>query len=112
MMSTDLPKSYGDLAKSLHTKACELDSHLRNLTTINGDLKDRCEKALEALRALCGGDIAARTKCSLCYTRERSHAILPCGHGGFCEACSDRVVRRARCPTCRASVEGNIRIFL
>ena len=111
MMSTDLPKSYEDLTKSLHTKACELDSHLRNLTTINDELKDKCEKALSALRALCG-DVTAHTTCSICYTRERTHAILPCGHGGFCEACSDRVVRRARCPTCRGSVEGNIRIFL
>ena len=113
MNSTATPKSYAELAKSLHEKTCELGTHLRNLTTINDELKDRCEKALTAMRTLCGSNsLAARITCSICYTRERSHALLPCGHGGLCETCSTRVVRRGRCHSCRATVEGCIRIFL
>ena len=113
MDSTRAPKNYADLAKSLHDKTVELDVHLRNLTEINTGLKEKCEAALAALRELCGSDsLAARISCSICCTRERTHGLLPCGHAGLCEACSSRVVRRGRCHFCRASVEGNIRIFL
>ena len=91
----------------------ELDVHLRNLTNINSELKDKCEAALAALRELCGSDsLAARISCSICCTRERTHGLLPCGHAGLCEACSSRVVRRGRCHFCRGTVESNIRIFL
>ena len=107
------PKSYADLAKGLHDKTVELDGHLRNLTTINNELKEKCEKALAALRELCGShSLAARITCSICYTRERTHAVLPCGHGGLCETCCARVVRRGRCSTCRGPVEGSLRVYL
>ena len=113
MDSVTPPKSYVDLCKSLQDKSAELDALLRNLTLINGELKDKCEKALAALRQLCGNNsIAARITCGICYTRERTHAILPCGHGGLCETCANRVVRRGRCSTCRGTVEGHIRIYL
>ena len=112
-MNSDSPQSYAGLAKSLHTKTCELEGHLQNLTTINEELKDRCEKALAALRQLCGGNsLAARITCSICYSRERTHALLPCGHGGLCEQCSSRVLRRGRCHSCRIAVESVVRIFL
>ena len=113
MDSATPPKSYCDLAKSLHDKSVELDVLLKNLTTINSELKDKCEKALAALRRLCGNNsIAARITCGICYSRERTHAILPCGHGGLCEPCAARVVRRGRCSTCRATAESHIRIYL
>ena len=113
MDSTSPPKSYAELAKSLHDKTVELDVHLRNLTEINSGLKEKCVKALAALRELCGSDsLAARISCSICCTRERTHGLLPCGHAGLCEACSSRVVRRGRCHFCRGTVESNIRIFL
>ena len=105
--------SYTDLAKSLHEKTVELASHLQNLTTINDELKDKCEKALAALQLLTGSNsLASRITCSVCYTRERTHALLPCGHGGLCVGCATRMVRRGRCHSCRGSIEGSIRIFL
>ena len=97
----------------MHTKTCELDGHLQTLKTINDELKDKCEKALAALQQLSGNtSIAARITCNICYSRERTHAMLPCGHGGLCETCSTRAVRRGRCHSCRGSVESAIRIFL
>ena len=113
-MNLQTPKSYAGLAKSLYAKTCELDVHLKNLKTVNDELKDRCEKALAALGELCGSDssIAARITCNICYSRERTHAMMPCGHGGLCETCSTRAVRRGRCHSCRGSVESAIRIFL
>jgi hypothetical protein len=106
-----VPTSYAGLAKSLHERTTELDVHLRNLTQINDELKDRCEKALAALKNLCG-TAPVRTTCGICYSRERTHAIMPCGHAGLCESCSTRVVRRGRCHTCRADVESAVRIFI
>ena len=112
-MNSQAPKSYAGLAKSLHTKSCELEGHLRNLTTINEELKEKCSKVLAALQQICGSEsLAARITCSICYSRERTHAILPCGHGGVCEACSARVLRRGRCHSCRSTVESVVRIFL
>ena len=111
MEQSDVPTSYTDLAKSLHERATQLDVHLRNLSQINDELKDRCEKALAALKELCG-TAPTRVTCCICYSRDRTHAILPCGHGGLCEACSARVIRRGRCHSCRAAVESSVRIFL
>ena len=113
MDSTQSVRSYTELAKSLHDKTVELDKHLRNLTTVNTALKEKCEKALGALRDLCGSNsLAVQISCSVCFTRERTHAFLPCGHGGLCEGCATRGVRRGRCFTCRGPVEGSIRIYL
>ena len=111
--TTTASLSYADLAKSLHQKTIDLDKHMRNLSTINDELKEKCEKALNALHGLCGtNSIASRITCGICYTRERTHAIMPCGHAGLCETCSSRVVRRGRCPTCRQAVESSVRIYL
>ena len=112
-MDSANPQGYAVVAKSLHRKTIELDTLLKNLTTINDELKDRCEKALSALRDLCGSNsLATRITCGICYTRERTHAVLPCGHGGFCETCANRLVRRTRCSSCRGIVESAIRIYL
>ena len=107
-------KSYTDLANKLHEKTVELDVHLRNLTEINDQLKGKCEKAMAALRQLCGSAslAACPVTCAICCNRERTHAILPCGHGGLCDTCVVRVVRRGRCHSCRGVTEGSIRIFL
>ena len=107
----DSASSYTDLAKSLHEKATELNTHIETLKTANDELRDRCSKALTALSALCGPH-PPNTSCSVCYTRERTHAFVNCGHGGFCDSCANRGVGRGRCHTCRGPVDGTIRIFL
>ena len=101
--------SYTDLAKGLHSKATELSTHIETLKNANDELRDRCSKALDALTALCGSRTVSAT-CSVCYTREPTHAYINCGHGGFCDSCANR--RRGRCHTCRGPVDATIRIFL
>ena len=105
-------KSYVDLATSLHEKTIELDTRLKSLSSVNNALKGKLENSLSALRELCGNPIATRVTCGICYTRERTHAVLPCGHGGLCEQCAVRAVRRNRCHSCRATVENAVRIYL
>jgi len=106
-------RSYRDLAKSLHDKTVEFTGHLANLTSVNNGLKTKCEEALTALQSLgSGSGLCTRITCNICYTRERTHALIPCGHGGICQLCANRVVRRGRCHNCRTAVESNVRVFM
>ena len=104
---------YADLAKKLHDRGLELDTQLRNLTKVNADLIIKCENCLTCLKEITGSDaLAAKIACSVCCNNERTHVFLPCGHGGYCEACATRGVRRNRCFTCRAEIQSTIRVYL
>ena len=105
--------SYHDLAKALHEKTTEMNTHLTNLKELNDDLHDRTEKVLTALKDLTGSQsLAARISCNCCYARPRTHALLPCGHAGLCENCATRAKRRNRCFSCRQSIEEVVRVYI
>ena len=106
---SDLPQTYTDLAKALHEKAGDLEKLLNNLSSINSDLKNRCGRAIEALSNLIQ---PPKAKCSVCCTRDAACVFIPCGHGGFCEACAVRAERRGRCFTCRGPIQSTLRIFI
>ena len=108
-----MAEKYADLAKKLHEKGLELDTQLRNLTKVNADLVVKCENCLNCLKDITGSQaLAAKINCSVCYSNERTHCFLPCGHGGYCEACANRGVRRNRCFTCRGEIQSILRVFL
>jgi hypothetical protein len=46
--------------------------------------------------------------CSVCLTRTKAFACVPCYHMCVCSVCKERV---AQCPLCRASVGEFVRIF-
>ena len=105
--------SYGELAKALNLKTVEMNTHLCSLKDLNDELNDRTEKMLTALKNLTGTtSVAAQISCNCCYSRPRTHALLPCGHGGLCANCCERARRRNRCFSCRGEVEQVVRIFL
>jgi len=57
------------------------------------------------------GEQMASDECAICMTRIGSRAVLvPCGHG-FCAACAEALVKRRKCPTCRADVSSAMRVF-
>ena len=104
---------YADLTRKLHERGLELNATLRDLTQANGELIIKCESVLNTLKKFRGSQsLAAKIACSICLEHERSHIFLPCGHGGICEACSTRGVRRNRCFTCRGTVTGSLKVFL
>ena len=53
--------------------------------------------------------------CHICLLgREENFALLreDCVHGGFCQACAERIVdMKVICPICRAKVKGILKVF-
>ena len=52
--------------------------------------------------------------CSTCFEpRTRTFLLLPCGHATFCEKCATYFCEseEKRCPTCRATITGKVRVF-
>ena len=104
-------KSYADMAKTMLTKTVELDKHLTDLSDVNKQLRNRCQKALDQLKLLVGNPVQRRT-CCVCYTQDRTHCFIPCGHAGYCEGCAQRGVRRGRCFQCRGDIERAFRVYV
>ena len=107
----DSTSSYSDLAKSLLEKTTQFAEHLKTLTQVNDELKEKCEKALTALSTVVGSSATSPASCPICFARQRTHVLVPCGHI-FCGSCSTRACRRGRCHSCRGTVDSNLRVFL
>lgn len=58
-------------------------------------------------------DVPDGELCVVCLLRRRRAAFLPCGHLVCCVCCAQRVEQdiNARCPVCRQSVTGTVRIY-
>lgn len=51
-------------------------------------------------------------QCCVCMDRERSAALLPCGHVCVCTECSERLRSRGQsCPICRSRIDTSVRLF-
>lgn len=50
-------------------------------------------------------------ECALCLHRPRDVLFLPCRHICCCATCAAKLPQRV-CPTCRATVESQIEVFL
>ncbi|KAI9007674.1 hypothetical protein DFJ74DRAFT_367427 [Hyaloraphidium curvatum] len=49
--------------------------------------------------------------CIVCWERERTHAVVPCGHMVLCEGCVRDVEKSRRCPKCREKWKMAIRVW-
>lgn len=74
----------------------------------NDELRQLVKKIIEAYEQI-ELRFNKSDKCSICYTREKSY-MLDCGHV-FCENCSNRCIRAARCHICRAPPSEMKKIF-
>lgn len=106
--------TYEDLLAAMCDKSAEFDVHLCRIKKVNDELIGKTQKAVEALGKLT--EAVRRTdikKCSVCYTRERTMCLVPCGHV-FCSNCGDRARSRdpPRCFTCRARIVDTLRIYV
>ena len=50
-----------------------------------------------------------QSRCKVCWTRDIEMLFLPCRHANCCGECATAVTK---CPSCRASIEGSVRIYL
>eukprot|EP00929_Paragymnodinium_shiwhaense_P019019 TRINITY_DN13098_c0_g2_i1.p2 TRINITY_DN13098_c0_g2~~TRINITY_DN13098_c0_g2_i1.p2 ORF type:complete len:209 (+),score=35.40 TRINITY_DN13098_c0_g2_i1:149-775(+) len=52
------------------------------------------------------GDVTPEA-CEICCEETARVVLVPCAHGGLCEACADQILRRSNrhCPHCRGHVE-------
>jgi len=48
--------------------------------------------------------------CTVCYTDERTHIFIPCGHLACCFQCIERLEAN-RCPICNVTYENYIRVI-
>ena len=101
-----------DELKNVIEKSELLADELQSLQSTNSSLKFYTNKLLVKLREFSDhfSDEKPTNKCSVCYMRRRSHAIVPCGHF-FCEACVTRCQTRNQCFVCRGEPSGVLKVF-
>lgn len=107
--------SFSEVAKILHAKSSSLEQELDKVKTANLEMRTKVEKFIQTLdevkTTMCAN--STTLKCSICYSRGRSHAFIPCGHL-VCQSCSRRAQTRTppRCFTCRSGVDDIIRVYV
>lgn len=59
------------------------------------------------------GDVPDGQLCVICLMRRRRSAFVPCGHLVCCRRCAFSVERdlAPKCPVCRQSIRGSVRIY-
>lgn len=99
---------YGDEIVRIVDRAKLFNTQLEELKKLNLELIKKSEQIVTSLTKI--GNRNGSNKCTVCYTRMRKVAFVPCGHL-FCESCADRARTRNRCFTCRARIENALAIF-
>ena len=104
--------SLGDHLKSVLQKSEELADALQSLQSTNSSLRFYSNKLLVKLKEFTQNFAQDKptNNCSVCYLRERTHALNPCGHL-FCELCVARCQRRNQCFICRGAPDGVLKVF-
>ena len=102
----------GDHLKSVVQKSEELADALQSLQSTNSSLRFYSNKLLVKLKEFTDNFAQDKptNKCAVCYLRERTHALTPCGHL-FCDSCVARCQRRNQCFICRGAPEGVLKVF-
>ena len=50
--------------------------------------------------------------CAICFSEQRTHVFVPCGHKCICEACGEKVMKQDQlCPMCRKPATQVMKIF-
>ena len=103
--------SYEDSVKAMLCKATEFDVRLNKVQKLNSELAAKAEKTLQSITELVGAvNVHKKKTCSVCYTRELTSTLIPCGHV-FCDSCCERAARSNRCFTCRQRIESSMRVY-
>jgi hypothetical protein len=102
-----------DDLKGVLRKSEELADALHSLQSTNSSLKFYANKLLVKLNEFTSNfsDKKPTTKCNICYVRNKTHALIGCGHS-MCLPCITRCQTRNQCFVCRAAPEGVLKIFI
>ena len=58
-------------------------------------------------------ELSKSTDCKICFENTDSYWILGCGHGFFCDKCSQRLLNdKQTCPICRTNITSRNRVFI
>ena len=106
-----IEKNYGELKK----ECSEIKTSIKNQTRQQGilqnlvlDLKNSDERSEQAQEK---SESPERSKeCKICMDKDLSVALRPCGHIVVCEDCVGKLSRK--CPTCRETIIGTLKIYL
>jgi len=55
--------------------------------------------------------VATALACAVCFTNEKSVAMIPCGHRCVCTTCAELFSGGGKCPMCRTTLTGVMRVF-
>ena len=101
-----------DDLKEVLRKSEQLATALQTLQSTNSSLKFYSNKLLVKLKEFANqfSDENPTQKCPICYGRDRSHALVPCGHS-MCSLCIKRCQDRSRCFVCRGEPTGVLKVF-
>ena len=101
-----------DDLKGVLRKSEELGDALHSLQSTNSSLKFYVNKLMVKLKEFTDSfaDDNPTTKCNICYVRDKTHALVPCGHS-MCESCINRCQNRNHCFVCRTAPDGILKIF-
>ena len=101
-----------DDLKGVLQKSEQLADALQSLQSTNSSLKFYANKLLVKIKEFTDtfADDKPTSKCHICYIRDKTHALKPCGHT-MCELCGTRCQTRNQCFVCRAAPEGVLKVF-
>ena len=101
-----------DDLKGVLQKSEQLADALQSLQSTNASLKFYANKLMVRIKEFTDtfADDKPTSKCNICYIRDKTHALLNCGHT-MCELCVTRCQTRNQCFVCRAAPEGILKVF-
>ena len=111
--STVIIPTLSDDIKSVLQKSDDLADALQSLQSTVGSLKFYSNKLIVKLRdfAFNFSDDKPTQSCRICYVRNKTHVLVPCGHS-MCELCVGRCQRRKQCFVCRGEPTSVLIIFV
>ena len=99
-----------ELGKSIQDKISTKESELElNSKTISVKLNDIRALISTGIQDMVNPDVCTKKLCPICFDREVSVALVPCGHT-YCGGCAE-YDKYIKCPQCRAVVTSNVKLF-
>ena len=104
-----MTESYEELLQKIQKKGTDYAKHLTELNNLNNDARDKVDKLLKEMNT--NTQKQKQTSCDVCYSRQKTHATVPCYHT-YCENCAGRALNRNKCFQCRGQIDSVVRIYI